>query len=148
MNLLFWISLGAFGASAAFFAKRQQTMGTPRTRKGPVPGYSISAGKDVSLNRDVVVPSLNLQPVHLEEFHSPGRTRLILTLELEEAATPDPRLAEHCEAIARDIQARAHAQVVVVDCLKAGRTHSVVLWAPDGRGWTGKDSVSTMAWSS
>lgn len=139
---LFWIALltlGAMGASAWFRRKRYLAV---RTRKGPVPGYSCTDGAEVALRSTEFEPHENWDVVRLEEFHSPRRSRLVLTLHFANMANRGD-LVHH---IAVELQSRSHANVILVQCLDQARTDFVHLYAPDGRGWSGDDPTQVLSY--
>lgn len=131
--IYFAIMLSMGGAMAVFLNRRNRPHG--RTRKGPVPGYSFTVGTEVELGD--LLKGVAFETLSLEEFHSPDRTRIILTLESDEAA-----LDEALPKIASDLQARAHANVVLVERLHTDGTKLRHLYAPDGKGWTGQEALS------
>lgn len=118
----------------AFFLIRRATR-RERTRRGPVPGYSITPGKEVALG--VVQSELPLEILSIEEFHSVGRTRLVLTVESD-----SPAIDGLLPVIARDLQERSHARVIVVERLRTDGDRLRHMFAPDGHGWTGQEAIT------
>jgi len=131
--IYFIIMMGLGGAVAVFLTRRNRPQG--RTRKGPIPGYSFTPGTEVELG-DELLKGMAFETLSLEEFHSPDRTRLILTLESDDESL-DPALPR----IASDLQARAHANVVMVERLRTDGAKLRHLYSPDGKGWTGQETL-------
>lgn len=139
---LFWIVLGiliAMGVAAGFRRKRYLEV---RTRKGPVPGYSCTEGAEVALKPSMFESAEEWSVIWLEEFHSPRRSRLVLTLNFE----PTDTRADLVHRIAVELQSRSHANVVLVQCLHETKTELTHLYAPDGRGWSGQDVTQTLSY--
>lgn len=139
---LFWIALitlCAMAISAWFRRKRYLAV---RTRKGPVPGYSFTDGAEVALKSTEFEPTENWNVVRLEEFHSPRRSRLVLTLDFPNTANRSDLVHQ----VAVELQSRSHANVVLVQCLNQARADFVHLYAPDGRGWTGDDPMQVLSY--
>lgn len=134
MAILIFGIVAVCSTAWALFLIRRATR-HERTRRGPVPGYSFTPGKEVALG--AVERDLPLEILSVEEFHSVGRTRLVLTLESDSAAI-DGLLP----AIARDLQERSHAKVIVVERLRSDGRRLRHMFAPDGHGWTGQERIT------
>jgi len=122
----------------------QRSDGALRTRKGPVPGYSFTRGEEVAISPQQLGFPEETSVVSLEEFHSQTRSRLILSI----LVASFDGINESVAQIARELQAKSHAHVVLVQCSQPGGAQLMHLYSPDAKGWTGKDSVSTMSWTS
>lgn len=124
--------------------RHQRSSTSLRTRTGPVPGYSYTRGEEVAISpQDAGFPSAT-KVVSLEEFHSQSRSRLVLSLLVSSL----DELNDGVIQLAQELQAKSHAHVVLIECSLAGGSLLMHLYAPDAKGWTGNDSVSTITWTS
>jgi hypothetical protein len=131
MSWLFTIALASTFVGIAVTVRTIRRQNASLTRRGPVPGYSRTPGGAVELGELTGGwAGTRWMVTSLEEFHSPGRTRLILSLEVrEEGGDTDDAIL----AVARRLRERVPVDVVYVD---AGVPR--LLYSPDGGGWSGE----------
>lgn len=103
-----------------------------RTVQGSVPGYSFTSGSEVD---KAVMGGQALEVLSVEEFHTPDRTRIVFTV------LSDLVDRGFCQVLATTLQARVHAQVVLVEVRRSNGERLSHLFAADGRGWFGKELV-------
>lgn len=132
---LFIITMVALLVAAVVSFRIHKKSLRPRQREGPVPGYSVSHGEEVAFKFEKFDHEGEWFIWLVEEFHSPSRSRLVVTLHLEDSLDDD-----EVESLARDVafefQTVHHVDVVVVSCIDSGGgTLLRHLYAPDGLGW-------------
>lgn len=138
MNLLFVAFVISVALGAVLSLRVTRAREQPRTRRGPVPGYSVTNGAEFEFSPIAGVDAADWRPELIETFHTPDRTRLILTVVL--ANQTPPHVTERLlRALASDVRERAQALVSVVFGIKNDEIDAVYLIAPDGLGWTGRD---------
>jgi hypothetical protein len=109
-------------------------------RRGPVPGYSYMPA---SLIRwDPSEPPIGLddswQAESIETLHSARRSRVVLSIRAANLTH-----TEHfslMKTLAQRLQRRTNADVITVQLLGAtadSEPEGMLVYAPDGRGWTG-----------
>lgn len=140
VNPLFWMVLALLGGAAGVSALRRRGSQNDRSlEKGKIPGYSRTAGKDVSLDESVIaLDGAHWQPLALETFHSSERSRLILSIELD---TLPPDLQTFLERLASEAQSRTRAHVVYLEARTPDGQERSFLYAPDGLGWSGHERL-------
>lgn len=135
MSWLFTIALVFVSVGVALTTRKIQRQNATVTRRGPVPGYSCTPGVNVDLgNLSGGACGVPWTIVRLEEFHSPSRTRLILSLDVDPGAD-DADLRDGMLEVARRLRERVCVDLVIVDTAKLR-----LLFAPDGLGWSGEGS--------
>lgn len=146
VNWLFLTLIGAIGLGVVW-TKRRATPASEPTKRGEVPGYSVTGGKAFALDPvETLERGVDWWPESVEEFHSRDRARIVLRFGLRDAVVPDD-VRTLLEASAREVAQRTNAHVVYVEGHTLGRLRAVYIWAPDGRGWSGGDTRSEVWFS-
>ncbi len=132
---LFIIATVALAIAGGVSWRIHQRSRKPRQREGPVPGYSMSHGDEVAFDDAQFELSHPWRLVMVEEFHSPGRSRLVITTRHQGA---EDELETFARDVAFDFQSRHHVDVVLVLCRdQAGQLLLHHLYSPDGQAWAG-----------
>ncbi|MBN1944740.1 MAG: hypothetical protein JW797_03645 [Bradymonadales bacterium] len=143
LSALFFLYLGRRGQVAG---KRWEDAAR-RVTRGPVPGYSCLPGKFVRMDPAGQPTGLrsDLTVVSMETIHANQRSRLVLTVSGGEPE--DTELFTLMKTMALRLQRRTGSHVVAVQFLPEGTTDAnaaVLIYSPDGRGWTGTTNGATL----
>ena len=109
---------------------------------GPVPGYSYLPGKSMRWDPDDPPAGLDKawECVSAETVNAGSRRRMVLTLRVKERDRTDQFTV--MKTLAGRIQKRSGFAVVAIQVLDTNnqQVESTLVYAPDGRGWTGTGS--------
>jgi hypothetical protein len=140
-DLLFWVLL-----LVVFVVVMNRRARRPREEKEKLAlAYRRVPGADLDLSR-LPRAEIDWRPISLEDMPHAERRRIVLCVFADPLA-PLERLESLLWRLARDLQERGLAHVVVVEAFdekveqSAGSGRLRLLYSPDGRGWSGEEKV-------
>lgn len=128
-----WLARGRVGFRSSYDQGPQE---------GPVPGYAFYPGEGVALARWMLVAGVT--PTSLEAFHSPVRSRVVLTVKARPDRQESIDTPSLLERATREMLASTGAHVAVIEISADPESPSrsgdwTAVASRDGRGWSGAD---------
>lgn len=134
MNILFWTILLAIAIAAA-------TQWSMQRRRNGEDGRRIEADSQaLSSHPDWTLPAEKWRLLDMELLATENRLRAVITLSIIDE---DRGRRKKCmEIVGAQLYSKLQVQAVLVVAERPAGNQDLFLFAPDGRGWWGQESVS------